>query len=69
MAGTADTDAPEFAKIYDLDVTVAPTHRPMIRSDLPDAVYKTGREKLDAVIEDIEQRHAKGQPVLVSTSG
>jgi len=67
MTGTADTEAPEFAKIYDLDVSVAPTNRPMIRADLPDMVYKTEREKFDAVIEDIKQRHAKGQPVLVGT--
>jgi preprotein translocase subunit SecA len=67
MTGTADTEAPEFAKIYDLDVCVAPTNRPMIRSDLPDVVYKTEREKFDAVIEDIKQRHAQGQPVLVGT--
>jgi preprotein translocase subunit SecA len=67
MTGTADTEAPEFAKIYDLDVLVTPTNRPMIRKDLPDVVYKTEREKFDAVIEDIKQRNAKGQPVLVGT--
>ncbi len=67
MTGTADTEAPEFAKIYDLDVIVAPTNRPMIRQDLADVVYKTEREKFDAVIEDIKQRNAKGQPVLVGT--
>ena len=67
MTGTADTEAPEFAKIYDLDVMVVPTNRPMIRKDLADVVYKTEREKFDAVIEDIKQRHATGQPVLVGT--
>jgi len=67
MTGTADTEAPEFAKIYDLDVMVVPTNRPMIRDDLPDVVYKTEREKFDAVIEDIKARHEKGQPVLVGT--
>ena len=67
MTGTADTEAPEFAKIYDLDVIVAPTNRPMIRQDLADVVYKSEREKFDAVIEDIKQRHEKGQPVLVGT--
>jgi preprotein translocase subunit SecA len=67
MTGTADTEAPEFAKIYDLDVMVVPTNRPMIRRDLPDVVYKTEREKFDAVIEDIKQRHELGQPVLVGT--
>jgi preprotein translocase subunit SecA len=67
MTGTADTEAPEFAKIYDLDVTLIPTHRPMIRDDLPDVVYKTKAEKFDAVIEEIKERHAAGQPVLVGT--
>jgi preprotein translocase subunit SecA len=67
MTGTADTEAPEFAKIYDLDVLVTPTNRPMIRKDLPDVVYKTEREKFDAVIEDIKARNEKGQPVLVGT--
>jgi preprotein translocase subunit SecA len=67
MTGTADTEAPEFAKIYDLDVVLVPTNRPMIRADLPDVVYKTEREKFDAVIEDIKERHATGQPVLVGT--
>ena len=67
MTGTADTEAPEFAKIYDLDVMVVPTNRPMIRKDLADVVYKTEREKFDAVIEDIKQRAAAGQPVLVGT--
>jgi preprotein translocase subunit SecA len=67
MTGTADTEAPEFAKIYDLDVIVAPTNRPMIRNDQPDVVYKTEREKFDAVIEDIKERNGRGQPVLVGT--
>jgi preprotein translocase subunit SecA len=67
MTGTADTEAPEFAKIYDLDVLVTPTNRPMIRKDLPDVVYKTEREKFDAVIEDIKARNENGQPVLVGT--
>jgi preprotein translocase subunit SecA len=67
MTGTADTEAPEFAKIYDLDVLVVPTNRPMIRDDLPDVVYKTDREKFDAVIEDIRERHQVGQPMLVGT--
>jgi len=67
MTGTADTEAPEFAKIYDLDVLVVPTNRPMIRNDLSDVVYKTQREKFNAVIEDIQRRHATGQPVLVGT--
>jgi len=67
MTGTADTEAPEFAKIYDLDVLVVPTNRPMIREDLPDVVYKTEREKFGAVIEEICRRHEKGQPMLVGT--
>ncbi len=67
MTGTADTEAPEFAKIYDLDVTVMPTNRPMVRDDLPDVVYKTRREKFQAVVEEIKELHAKGQPILVGT--
>jgi preprotein translocase subunit SecA len=67
MTGTADTEAPEFAKIYDLDVVVAPTNRPMIRKDHGDVVYKTKREKFDAVIEEIKACHELGQPVLVGT--
>jgi len=67
MTGTADTEAEEFAKIYNLDVTVAPTHRRMIRKDAEDVVYKTEREKFNALCGEIEQRHAKGQPILVGT--
>ncbi|MDD9827740.1 MAG: preprotein translocase subunit SecA [Deltaproteobacteria bacterium] len=67
MTGTADTEAPEFAKIYDLDVLVVPTNRPMLRADLPDVVFKSEREKFGAVIEDIAERHERGQPVLVGT--
>ncbi len=67
MTGTADTEAPEFAKIYDLDVMVVPTNRPMVRDDLADVVYKTESEKFDAVIEDIKERHENGQPSLVGT--
>ncbi|HXK26256.1 MAG TPA: preprotein translocase subunit SecA [Myxococcota bacterium] len=67
MTGTADTEAPEFAKIYDLDVTIVPTNRPMVRKDLQDVVFKTKREKFGAVIEEIEERHQRGQPVLVGT--
>jgi preprotein translocase subunit SecA len=67
MTGTADTEAPEFAKTYDLDVMVIPTDRPMIRDDLPDVVYKSKREKFDAVIDEIRERHATGQPILVGT--
>ena len=67
MTGTADTEAPEFAKIYDLDVLVVPTNRPMIRDDMPDVVFNSEREKFDAVIGEIKERHATGQPVLVGT--
>ena len=67
MTGTADTEAPEFKKIYDLDVVVVPTHRPMVRLDHADVVYRTQREKYEAVVEEIAESHAKGQPVLVGT--
>jgi preprotein translocase subunit SecA len=67
MTGTADTEAPEFAKIYDLDVLVIPTNRPMIRKDLSDVVFKTKREKFDAVVDEIAERHETGQPILVGT--
>jgi preprotein translocase subunit SecA len=67
MTGTAETEAEEFAKIYKLDVTVIPTNRSLVRVNLPDVVYKTEREKFDAVTQDIIDRSAKGQPVLVGT--
>jgi preprotein translocase subunit SecA len=67
MTGTAATEAEEFAKIYNLDVTVIPTNRPLIRINYPDVVYKTEREKFEAVSTEIAERHAKGQPVLVGT--
>ena len=67
MTGTADTEAPEFAKIYDLDVNLIPTNRPMIRGDRPDVVFKTKGEKFNAVVEETLERHAKGQPILVGT--
>ncbi|HKW93623.1 MAG TPA: preprotein translocase subunit SecA [Methylomirabilota bacterium] len=67
MTGTAATEAEEFAKIYELDVTVIPTNRTLLRVNHPDAVYKTEREKFDAVANEIAERHANGQPVLVGT--
>ncbi|GKX56284.1 protein translocase subunit SecA [Leminorella grimontii] len=67
MTGTADTEAFEFRQIYRLDTIVVPTNRPMIRKDLPDLVYMTEKEKIDAIIEDIKERSASGQPVLVGT--
>jgi preprotein translocase subunit SecA len=67
MTGTAETEAEEFAKIYKLDVTVIPTNRALIRINHPDVVYKTEREKFDAVVSDIIERNTQGQPVLVGT--
>jgi preprotein translocase subunit SecA len=67
MTGTADTEAAEFKKIYNLDVSVIPTNMPMIRTDFPDVIYKTRREKFDAAIEEIKALNKKGQPVLVGT--
>lgn len=67
MTGTAETEAEEFATTYNIDVVVIPTHRPMIRKDHPDVIYRTLPEKWDAVIEKIRQLHEKGQPVLVGT--
>jgi len=67
MTGTADTEAVEFKKIYNLDVIVIPTNQNMIREDYPDVVYKTEREKFEAAIDEIEECHEKGQPVLVGT--
>ncbi len=67
MTGTADTEAVEFEKIYKLQVAVIPTNQPMIRADHGDVVYKTAREKFEAVANEIEELHQKGQPVLVGT--
>jgi preprotein translocase subunit SecA len=67
MTGTADTEAAEFAKIYNLDVTVVPTNKPMIRKDYSDMVYRTEREKFDAIVEEISELAEKGQPALVGT--
>lgn len=67
MTGTADTEAFEFSSIYKLDTIVVPTNRPMIRNDMPDLVYMSEREKIGAIIEDIRECTAKGQPVLVGT--
>jgi len=68
MTGTADTEAEEFARIYNLDVLVVPTHRPMIRNDEEDMVYKTERAKFMAVLADIVDCYRRGQPVLVGTT-
>jgi len=67
MTGTADTEAVEFNKIYNLDVVVVPTNMPMIRSDHPDRVYRSEREKFDSILEEIRDLHNRKQPVLVGT--
>jgi len=67
MTGTADTEATEFKRIYNLDVVVIPTNEPMIRQDYPDMVYRTRQEKFLAVTDEIVECHRKGQPVLVGT--
>ena len=67
MTGTADTEAAEFAKIYNLDVMVIPPNLPMIRIDNADVIYKTEEAKFKAVMEEVKELHEKGQPVLVGT--
>jgi preprotein translocase subunit SecA len=68
MTGTAATEAEEFKKIYKLDVVVVPTNEPMIRKDHADIVYKSLRAKYGAIVKEIEEKHRKGQPVLVGTT-
>ncbi len=68
MTGTAWTEREEFQKIYDLDVVVVPTHRPMVRADQADLVYKTEDAKFGAVIEEIADLAEQGRPVLVGTT-
>lgn len=68
MTGTADTEAFEFNQIYGLDTIVVPTNKPMLRKDLPDLVFMTEKEKLDAIVADVKSCIAKGQPVLVGTA-
>jgi preprotein translocase subunit SecA len=68
MTGTADTEAEEFKKIYNLEVMVIPTHKKMIRTDHPDVIYKTAEDKFRAAVEDIKDCYEKGQPVLVGTT-
>ncbi|MEA4865383.1 MAG: preprotein translocase subunit SecA [Sphaerochaeta sp.] len=67
MTGTADTEAPEFLKIYNLDVVVIPTNKPIIRQDFPDLVYYNEQFKFKAICEEIERVHKTGQPILVGT--
>ncbi len=68
MTGTAETEANEFHDIYKLDVAVIPTNRPIVRKDGNDLIFKTRREKYNAVVKEISEAHAKGQPVLVGTA-
>jgi preprotein translocase subunit SecA len=67
MTGTAETEAEEFYKIYKLEVNVIPTNRQLIRTEYPDVIYRTEREKYNAVVEEIKELHEKGRPVLVGT--
>jgi len=67
MTGTAVTEAEEFHRIYKLDVLVIPTHKPMIREDFPDQIYRDEKAKFKAVVREIEQLHKEGRPVLVGT--
>jgi len=67
MTGTAETEAEEFYKIYKLEVNVIPTNRELIRTEFSDVIYRTEREKYNAVVEEIKELHEKGQPVLVGT--
>ncbi len=67
MTGTAETEAPEFGKIYNLDVMVIPTNRPLVRLEEPDSVYRTEGEKWNAIVDDIVAKQTEGRPVLVGT--
>ncbi|MCF8587062.1 preprotein translocase subunit SecA [Gordonia liuliyuniae] len=68
MTGTAETEAAEFQQIYKLGVVPIPTNRPMVRADRADLIYKTEEAKFAAVVDDVAERHAKGQPVLIGTT-
>jgi preprotein translocase subunit SecA len=68
MTGTAETEAAEFASTYQLHVVPIPTHRPMIRADEPDLIFKSEATKFEAVVEDLKERYDRGQPVLVGTA-
>ena len=67
MTGTADTEAMKFTKIYNLEVVVIPTNKPLIRTNHPDMVYRTEKEKFKAAAREIEELHTMGRPVLVGT--
>ncbi len=69
MTGTAATEAEEFHKIYDLEVVIVPTNRPLVRKKLSDKVYRTEKAKYRAIVEDVKKRHKKGQPILIGTGG
>ena len=68
MTGTAVTSAEEFQKVYGLDTVMIPTHKPMIRKDLPDKIFKTQKGKYQAVVEEVKNRHSQGQPILIGTT-
>ncbi|HAS19832.1 MAG TPA: preprotein translocase subunit SecA [Flavobacteriaceae bacterium] len=68
MTGTADTEAFEFQQIYSLETVIVPTHRPMVRKDLQDQIFRTVEEKFEAIVADIQESHAQGQPILVGTT-
>ncbi|MFP5375572.1 MAG: SEC-C metal-binding domain-containing protein [Acidimicrobiia bacterium] len=68
MTGTAETEASEFANTYSLPVVPIPTHRPMVRKDLGDLIYKTEEAKFAAVVDDVAERHGRGQPILIGTA-
>ena len=68
MTGTADTEAEEFAKIYELEVNVIPTNKVNVREDIDDVVFKTERAKLAAIVDELTERHATGQPILIGTT-
>ncbi len=68
MTGTADTEAYEFQQIYALETVVVPTHRPMVRLDLQDQIFQSVEEKYEAILRDIQERHQRGQPILVGTT-
>ena len=67
MTGTADTEAVEFQEIYRLEVVSIPTHMPMVRKDMPDVIYRSKKEKYEAIVQEIVRLHTLGQPVLVGT--
>ncbi len=69
MTGTAETEAEEFQKIYNLEVVSVPTNKPNIRKDLADRIYRTKDAKFNAIIEDVKERHSHGQPILIGTGG